>query len=152
MAQVNYTRGVNLVLKVGNDESPEVFTPLCTINAQRGISFSANVREETVPDCDNPDLPGWILREAESFSMAFEGGGMLHKPNVKAMWDWKGLSKTCQVVLHDDDPANVITFEGRFILTEFEVTGEAAGKAQATLRLASDGEITGDFGVNVGGS
>lgn len=151
MAGVNYTRGVKLVLKVGDGASPEVFTTLCTINAQRGITFNASLRDEVIPDCDDPDLPGWVAREAESFSMQFSGGGMLAKGDVKTLWDWKGESRNCQVVLDDDSAANVIAFEGAFKLADFELSGARGEKVQASLSLASDGEVEASFGANVGG-
>lgn len=154
MAAVNYTRGVKLVLKVGDGESPEVFTALCTINAERGISFDGQFRDEQIPDCSNPDLVSWISREAESLSVGVTGGGMSAKEDVHTLWTWwsSGDSKNCQIILDDDTAGNVITWEGAFKLTQFEMSGNRGEKVASTVSLASDGEVTAEFGANVGGA
>lgn len=154
MAAVNYTRGVKLVLKVGDGASPEVFTALCTVNAERGVSFDGTFRDENVPDCNDPDLLAWVVREAESLSMGVTGGGMSHKNDVKRLWDWwkSGESKNAQVILDDDTPANVILWEGGWKLTNFDLNGNRGEKVASTLTLASDGEIEAEFGANVGGT
>lgn len=154
MAQVNYTRGVKLVLKVGDGASPEVFTALCTINAERGISFDGTFRDEVIPDCADPDLMAWVAREAESLSVGVTGGGMSAKEDVNTLWTWwsSGESKNVQIILDDATAANVITFEGAFKLTNFDLSGNRGEKVASTLTLASDGEVTAEFGANVGGS
>ena len=154
MAAVNYTRGVKLVLKKGDGASPEVFTALCTINAERGITFNAQTNDETIPDCADPDAIGWLVREKQSLSVDFTGGGMSDKSNVKTLWDWfEGEDAVnCQIVLDDDTAANVITFEGAFHLTSFDLTGNRGEKVASTLSLSSDGAVTATFGANVGGS
>ncbi|WP_292052153.1 phage tail tube protein [Brevundimonas sp. UBA5866] len=153
MAAVNSTRGVKLVVKVGNGASPEVFTKLCTINAERGITFNAQTNDATVPDCDDPDKIAWLAREKQSLSVDVTGGGMNHKSDNKKLWDWwrSEDSRNCQVILDDDDPANVITYEGAFHLTQFDMTGNVGEKVNSTMTLSSDGEVTATFGANVGG-
>src|SRR5690606_41446865 len=110
MAAVNYTRGVKLVLKVGDGESPEVFTALCTINAERGITFNAQTNDATIPDCSDLDAMAWLAREKVSLSVDVTGGGMAHKQDVKKLWDWfeSEDAKNCQIVLDDDTAGNVL--------------------------------------------
>jgi len=153
MAAVNFTRGVKLVLKVGNGASPEVFAALCTINAERGITFNAQTRDETIPDCTNPDQIAWLVREKESLSVDVTGGGMLDKANVKTMWGFfeAETATNCLIVLDDAVAANVITFTGAFQLTSFELSGNRGEKVSASMSLSSDGEVTASFGANVGG-
>lgn len=153
MAAVNYTRGVKLVLKAGDGASPEIFAALCTINAERGITFNAQTNDETIPNCENPDEIAWTVREKQSLSVDFTGGGMSDKSDVKRLWDWweSDEARNCQIVLDDDTAANVITFEGAFHLTQFDLTGNRGEKVASTLTLASDGEVTATFGANVDG-
>lgn len=148
------TRGVRLVIKVGDGASPEVFAPLCTINAERGITFNAQTNEDTVPNCDNPEAISWLAREKQSLSVDVTGGGKNHKSDNKKLWDWWKSPDpvNCQVVLDDPTPANVITFEGAFHLNQFDITGGEGQKVLSTMTLASDGEVTATFGANVGGS
>jgi predicted secreted protein len=154
MAAVNYTRGVKLVLKIGDGASPEVFTAMCSINAERGITFNAQTRDETIPDCSDLEAIAWVAREKETLSVDVTGGGMLDKANVKTMWDFfeADTSTNCQIVLDDDTAANVITFEGAFQLTSFELSGNRGEKVAASLSLSSDGAVTAEFGANVGGT
>lgn len=154
MAEVNYTRGVKLVVKVGDGASPEVFSPLCTINAERGITFGSQTNDVNIPDCDDPDKMAWLAREVQSLSIDVTGGGMSHKQDVKRLWDWfeSGEAKNCQVILDDASPANVITWEGRFLLTQFDMTGNRAERVNSTMTLSSDGAVTATFGANVGGN
>lgn len=154
MAAVNHTRGVKLVLKVGDGASPEVFTPLCTVNAERGITFNAQTNDATVPDCTDPDAIAFLAREKSSLSVDFTGGGMHHKNDTKKLWDWwkSPDSKNCQVVLDDDSAANVITYEGPFHLTQYDHTGNRGEKVSSTMTLASDGEVEAIFGSAVGGT
>lgn len=154
MAAVNYTRGVKLVLKVSQGGSPETFAALCTINAERGVTFNAQTNDATIPDCSDLDAIAFLAREKQSLSVDFSGGGMSDKANVKTLWDWwvGEDSKNCQIVLDDDTAGNVITFEGGFHLTQFELSGNRGEKVTSTMTLASDGIVEATFGANVGGS
>jgi len=154
MAAVNYTRGVKLVLKVGDGASPGAFTALCTINAERGVTFNAQTNDATIPDCADLEAIAFLAREKQSLSVDFSGGGMSDKANVKTLWDWwvGEDSKNCQIVLDDDTAGNVITFEGAFHLTQFELSGNRGEKVTSTMTLASDGIVEATFGANVGGT
>lgn len=153
MAAVKYTRGVKLVLKVGDGAEPEQFTALCSINAERGMTFDGTFRDEVVPDCEDPDLLAWVAREAESLSVGVTGGGMSDKNDIKRLWDWwkSGASKNCQLILDDPLPANVITWEGGFKLPSFDLSGNRGEKVASSITLSSDGEVDATFGANVGG-
>lgn len=148
---VQSVRGVKLVLKVGNGAGTEVFTTLCTVNAQRAIAFDAETNETEIIDCDDPDAIAWKSLEKKSLQMTFTGGGMFDRRNTKRLWDWWRSEdpKNCKVILDDDDPDNVITWSGAFQLTNFDLQGDRGAKAQANMTLKSDGAITAVFGDNV---
>jgi len=148
------TRGVRLVVKVGDGASPEVFTPLCTISAERGITFNAQTNDETIPNCDDPGAIAFLSREKSSLSVDVTGGGKNHKDDNKKLWDWwkSPEPKNVQVVLDDDVAANQITWEGAFHLTQYDITGAEGQKVASTMSLSSDGEVTATFGANVGGA
>jgi len=155
MAAVKTTRWSKLVLKVGNGADPEVFAPLCSINASRGISFNTSLTEEAIPDCDDLEAVMWLIREKVSIGVDVTGGGKVDKPNVKTFVDWAKDKETkrCQVVLDDDVPANVITFEGDFHLETFSMTGDPGSPTvSGEIALKSSGEVEGTYGANVGGS
>jgi hypothetical protein len=154
MAAVNSTRGVKLVVKKLNTSvSPHVYQQICTINAQRGITFNAQTNDETIPDCADPDAIAWISREKQSLSVDVTGGGMNNKTDNIILWNWwkSPDSEPCQIVLDDDDPDKVITWEGNFHLTQYDMTGDRGQKVASTMTLSSDGEVTADFGADVSG-
>lgn len=152
MAAPNTTRGVKLVLKIGDGADPEVFTARCTINGDRSVAYDATMRDETIPDCDNPDAVAWVGREKESLSVTFSGSGMLHKQDHAIFRNWWASEETknCEIVIDDDTPANVITETGAFHLTTFNVTGSRGVKMTADITIVSDGEVTPEYGANVG--
>lgn len=144
MAAVKHARGVKLLLKVGNGASPEVFTAFCTVNAARGISFTAAMREFNIPDCADPDEIAWVAREAESLSVNVTGAGILDTGDTEDFYDWwvSGESKNCQIVVDVPSADGGVIFEGLFKLPEWSITGDRGAKQEASLTLASDGEVT----------
>jgi len=155
MTLVKTTRWSELVLKVGDGAVPEVFTPVCTINAARGITFNANTTEDSIPDCDDLQKLQWLIREKVSLSVDVTGSGKVHKPDVKKFVDWQQSPnpKNCIVVLDDEDPANVIQFEGAYHLTTFSMGGDPGSPSvTGDIALQSSGAVESTYGANVGGA
>jgi len=144
MASVKNARGVKLLLKVGDGESPETFTAYCSINAARGITFTSATNESPDINCDDPDDISWLLREKASLSAAVTGAGTLNTPDIQDFFDWlSGAdSKNCQIVVDVPSADGGVIFEGAFHLTDFAVTGDRGAKMETTITLASDGVIT----------
>jgi len=154
MALVKTTRWSELVLKVGNGAEPEVFTPLCTINAARGITFNANTTEESIPDCDDLQKVQWLIREKISLSVDVTGSGKVHKIDVKKFVDWHGSIDpvNCIVVLDDAVAANEISFAGAYHLNTFSMSGDPGSPSvTGDISLQSTGAVTATYGANVGG-
>lgn len=154
MAQIKVTRWSQLVLKVGNGATPEVFTPLCTINAARGINFNANTTEDSIPDCDDLQKLQWLIREKVSLSVDVTGAGKVHKKDVKTLVNWWQSPETqnCIVVLDDADPDNVIQFQGAYHLTTFSMAGDPGSPSvTGDVALQSSGEVAATYGAAVGG-
>lgn len=155
MALVKTTRWSELVLKVGDGATPEVFTPICTINAARGITFNANTTEDSIPDCDDLQKLQWLIREKVSLSVDVTGAGKVHKADVKRLVDWQQSPDTtnCIVVLDDSEPDNVIEFEGAYHLTTFSMSGDPGSPSvTGDIALQSSGAVTATYGANVGGA
>lgn len=144
MAAIKHARGVSLLLKIGNGAVPEVFTAYCSINAARGITFTAATNDFTIPDCADLEKIAWIAREKVSLSVATNGAGTLNTPDVVMFYDyWKSEdSKNCQIVVDVPAGDGGVIFEGPFHLTEFAITGDKGAKQECSIALASDGEIT----------
>jgi predicted secreted protein len=144
MAEVKHARGVKLLIKIGDGESPEVFSTFCSINAERGITFTASTNEQEVVDCADPDAIAWMVREKSNLSASITGSGMLNTPDVEEFFDWLESpdSKNVKVVVDVPSSDGGVIFTGAFHLTEFSITGNRGEKMQASISLSSDGPIT----------
>ena len=144
MAKIKNARGVLLVLKVGDGASPEQFTQFCSINTQRGITFTTATNESVDIDCDDPEAVAWLAREKQSLSAAVTGAGTLNTPDVQDFFDWltDENAKNCQIVVDVPSADGGVIFEGAFHLTEFAITGDRGAKMECSISLASDGEVT----------
>ena len=144
LTPIKNARGVKLVLKVGNGAQPEVFTARCTINAARGITFTATTNDSPAIICETPDAIAWVLREKSGLSASVTGAGMTNTPDVQVFFDWlvSPDSKNCQVVLDVPATDGGVIFAAAFHLSEFAVTGDRGGKVESSITLISDGAVT----------
>jgi predicted secreted protein len=138
MAAISTIRGSQLLIKVGNGASPEVFSHPCLINTARGIQFQSNNNKIITPDCDNPDDPAWTEVVKDGLSATITGAGTLDTASVAAYDTWyvSPLSKNVQVWL-----GAVGHWPGAFLLTQWGITGDRGNKAQVSLTLESDGAL-----------
>jgi hypothetical protein len=143
MALVKHARGVKLVLKVGDGNTPENFAPLCTINAQRSIKGTATTNKFNIPDCADPDLLAWVVTEKVSLEYVVTGAGILNTPDVQTFHDWLAdeNSRNCQIVVDVPSADGGVIFEGAFHLTDFDLSGDRGAKMLANLSLSSDGQV-----------
>lgn len=144
MAEVKHARGVKLLLKVGDGAEPEVFATFCSINAERGITFTAATNDQEIVDCENPDAIAWMVREKSNLSASITGSGVLDTGDVQEFYDWLtgDASRNVKVVVDVPSADGGVVFTGAFHLTEFTITGNRGEKMQASISLSSDGAIT----------
>lgn len=144
MAAVKHARGVKLLIKVGDGASPEVFSTPCSINAERGITFTAGSSDQDIPDCSNPDAIAWVVREKTNLSASITGSGVLDTSDVQDFYDWLKSEdpKNIKVIVDVPSSDGGVIFTGAFHLTEFSITGNRGEKMQASISLTSSGEIT----------
>jgi len=144
MAAVKHARGVKLLIKVGDGATPEVFSTPCSINAERGITFTAGVSDQDIPDCSNPDAIAWVVREKTNLSASITGSGVLDTEDAEFFFDWLKSEDPKNVKVIVDVPASAggVIFTGSFHLGEFSITGNRGEKMQASISLSSNGEIT----------
>lgn len=134
--------GSKILIRVGDGGSPEVFTPRCTINAQRGIELTTNVIEDTQIDCDSPDDPAPVTRTADTYSSQITGEGRAHGPDIQFLTAWwkSGEAKNCQVLV-DHGGTYEHTFSGQYLLTTLGFAGERKEKATGSITLQSNGPL-----------
>ncbi|WP_411838677.1 phage tail tube protein [Paracoccus sp. ME4] len=109
------------------------------------FTFSKNATDVTVPDCNDPELPAWIERGVESLDFSGSGTGVLAAEAVDTWWDAFNSAESINARIYvgkPTDTANGRYWQGKVHVTSFEVTGERGNKAQVSVSVVSDGQLT----------
>lgn len=147
MAQVRTILGTQVLIAIGDGESPETFAHPCTINLDRSIEFTAGGNKIEVPDCDDPDAPAWTEFVKQTLECTLSGTGKLDAVDttMAAYSEWLAdpLPKHVKIFLMGrPTPSSVIGFfYGDFHLTKFGITGTRGEKATVSVGLDSDGPV-----------
>lgn len=141
MAKPTTLAGAKVLIMIGDGAGPEVFTAPCGLST-RGINFSKETNDVTVPDCDDPDAAAWVDRLTTSFSSTISGSGLLAKEAVST---WRAffessLPKNCRVKL--DGGSGWGYWSGAYLLTTFNVGGDRGELATVEIELISTGTVT----------
>jgi predicted secreted protein len=145
MALAKALKGKSLLIQVGDGEASEAFSHPCSLNSERGIVFSAETNQTRVPDCDDPEIIGWFLREKVAKGATINGAGTVHTPDVEDFFDWFDSDDTRNlrvklngVVLADGGGH----WAGAFHCVGLEITGTVGEYTQVSLSLESSGAVT----------
>lgn len=145
MAKPITSRASQLLLKLGDGADPEVFLAPCGLNS-KGIAFSKEMNDTPVPDCDDPDAPAWTERAVTTMSASVSGEGILSMGDLDTWIDFNEstISRSAQVIIVVDAPNAALggQWQGKFLMSSFEVTGELGNKVQLAIELQSDGPVT----------
>lgn len=140
---VAFLKSTQLLIRIGNSDSPQQFIHPCMINTTRGIVFNSNLIDTLVPFCPpDEDLPGWIEREMDSLSATINGAGILDTKSLDIFWAWyrDGLSKPIHVELAVGLAAEGGYFFGNAMLSEFSIEGPGRReKVTFSSTMVSDG-------------
>lgn len=132
-----------MIVKIGNGATPtEVFAAPCGMTT-KGLNFTKNTNEVNVPDCDDPDAAAWIERSVVSMSAEISESGILAMEALSIWQDYldSTLSRNVQVILDLTTAEHGGQWEGKFLLTGFNVTAEQGNKVQAEVTMQSDGPV-----------
>ncbi len=144
MAKPITSRASQLLIKLGDGATPELFTAPCGLNT-KGINFSKEMNDTPVPDCDDPDAPAWTERAVTTLSAQVSGDGILSMADLDTWWEFNTstISRSAQVIIAVDAPNASLggQWEGKFLMSSFNVTGEQGNKVQIAVDMLSDGEI-----------
>jgi hypothetical protein len=146
--QVAAINSSKLLIRLGDGDSPEVFSHPCMINTERGITFSSAPTESLVPYCPpDEDLPGWIEREGDALTASITGAGIFNAEltDIEQFIDWyEGqTSKNLQVVVN-----TLGYYTGAWVLTEYTINGPGRReKVTFNATIMSDGPITWNAGA-----
>jgi len=141
MAKPTTVRGSKFLFQIGDGGSPETFIAPCALNS-KGFNRSANTNDFEVQDCNDPDDPVWIDRVKSAFTAGISGSGTYAKESADLYDDFYESveSRNCRVVI--DFPVGPRTYEGRFHLTNLNITGNHGELVQAELEFVSDGVVS----------
>lgn len=142
MAAVAHVKGVSLVLQVGDGASPEVFAAKCSINTDRGITFTSTLTGTPIPDCADPEALATIANDKTDYSASVTGSGTLDLGEELEFFNWLKSpdAKNCKIIVLGTGGT---TFTGAFHLNEFGLTGTRGGKVEVSISLTSDGAVAG---------
>ena len=142
MARPTTYSAKKLLILLGDGGSPETFAAPCGLTT-RGINFSKETNDVTVPDCDDPDLPAWTERAVRTLSATVSGSGILA---AEAFETWREAflatdAVNARIKIDDTLVNGGGYFAGAFHLDQFNVTGEIGNKIQVEISMSSDGAV-----------
>lgn len=131
------------VILLGDGAEPEVFTAPCGITS---VTKTTNKETGTVnmPDCDDPDLPGWLRIYLISNQMVLSGSGTVALESLDRWSDWDIAGDMKNVRFYRDIAAGVGGgyFVGPALLTQWEEAAEARAPYTFTFGITFDGQPT----------
>ena len=139
---VSTVSGESILVQIGDGADPEVFAHDCLINGSRSLNMTANVTEQTIPNCTDPSKPDKTVRRVDSTDSTISGDGKLHSSSTLA---W--LNRVGQTVNVRARQAGVWQVAGAYILSEFSITGNAREYATASVTLVQADAPTISAGV-----
>lgn len=133
------------IVKLGDGESPEVFTIICGIQ-DVAVNQTANTTDRNVRDCDTPGAVPTRLTKLNSKQLDISGSGLSNSQEIVRLNDALGKVKNYKVELYRDDEtdAGVLlgTYSGAFRMTTNNLNTAREGIAGAEINLASHGDWT----------
>lgn len=136
--------GELLVVEFGNGASPEVFTPVCTINTSRSVDFSASATATELADCTNPSNPAQTVRQIKSTDSKISGAGVADGPSILALMQWfvTGTSKNIKLVQNISGASGGWTATGPYVCTSLQVSGTRGEMQTFSITLEQNGSPT----------
>lgn len=143
MAQPTTKKFGEFLVKIGNAGSPETFAAPCGFT-EKSFQLSAETSDQTIPDCDNPDLPAWTAREVQRLSGQISGQGLMA---VESVSTWRNAflgatTRNFRVEIAGAGAAGGGYYAGKFIITALEFGATLGEKVTCNVTMVSDGAIT----------
>lgn len=131
-------------IKLGDGNSPEVFSAPCGLNT-RALNRLKNLSEIDIPDCTDEDAPASVGREVRSTDWNISGEGVLAAESVSVWEDAFNTIESINVLIEiefPDSPPGTIMYTGRAHLSTYNITGNRGEKVTAQIELQGDGALT----------
>ena len=146
MARPNTLRFGAFKISIEGD-TPGTYTEPCGFT-EKSLTFSQSPTEVDLPDCADPDAPGWIGRDPGPMSASVSGSGVFALEAYPVWQGWMitdgGASRNIRVAFDNADGGY---YEGAALMTSLGTSAPFRGRLQASVELVSDGEWTWTDGV-----
>lgn len=130
-------KGKDILLKIGDGESPEVFT---TVAGLRARTISLNARSVDATDSDSAGRWRELLAGAGVKQASVSGAGVFRDAASDALIRAAFFAQSAdnwQLIVPDFG-----TLQGPFLVAALEYAGEHEGEATYAITLSSAGEVT----------
>lgn len=131
-------KGRLLLVKIGNGESPEVFTNVCGIQT-RSFNLSASEVDTTIPDCLDPGAAVQRTAEPGIVNRTFSGSGKFFSgatADILMAHVNAATTFNAQVVV-----PGLGEYEGVWFVSEFEFSGEMEGNMDFSATFVAAGPL-----------
>ncbi len=134
-----------MIVKLGDGESPGVFTAICGIE-NVSINKAVNANDRYRRDCAKPGIPGARKNRATGKSLTITASGAANVDNIETFEDILGIKRNYQIGLYQTDgsDAGVLlgTYAGAFMLMSDNMTADPNGDSTGEITLNNDGPWT----------
>ena len=141
MARPTTRRGSQLLIKLHDGgSSPDVLVAPCALTT-KAFNRSAAVNEFNVGDCDDPDAAIWTERVKSALSSTISGSGTLAKESLSLYESFFAEADPRAIQITVNWTTGPVVYQGNYIMTTLNVTGEQDGLIQVELEFQSSGEV-----------
>lgn len=144
MALAKTLRFAQQLLMLGDGATPtEAFEAPCGLTA---LNLTVNIETNTVnvPDCDDPDLPAWLVSDEVSKQMVVGGQGVLDTDAMQIYRDWlmDGGEKNIRWFTDGTAGNGGGYWQAPALMTTYEETGERGQRWNVNVGFTMNGAPT----------
>lgn len=113
---------------------------------QLSLTVNVQTNDTNVPDCEDPDLPAWLVSDIVSKQMRISGSGVLDTDAMRQIWQdwWLNGAPADEIPVRwyrDLLSANGGGyFQAPAVLTSYSETGQRGQRWQVAVELALNGK------------
>lgn len=142
MAQAKTLKFSQQLMMIGDGATPtENFEAPCGFTT---LNLTVNIETNTtnVPDCDDPDLPSWLISDEVSKQMVLGGNGVLDTDAMQMWRDWllAGGEKNVRWFTAGTAVNGGGYFQAPGIMTTYEETGERGQRWNINAAVTLNGK------------
>ncbi len=142
MAQAKTLKFAQQAILLGDGATPtENFDAPCGFTE---LNLTVNIETNTtnVPDCDDPDLPSWLISDEVSKQMVLTGNGVLDTDAMQTWRDWlmDGGEKNVRWFTDGTGANGGGYFQAPGILTTYEEQGQRGQRWNQNIGITLNGK------------